>query len=83
MSINSTSPIPLFIIQESRGRETSSARQIYVYRMSHAHCVQNRLYVMGKGGSEPGQIPYLINHGKHGHLTVRSIKLYTDGKSFP
>lgn len=39
----------------------------------------NRLYIMGNGNSQPSQIPYLINHGKHGRLTVRSVKLFTDG----
>lgn len=30
------------------------------------------------------QIPRLINHGTHGRLTVRAIKLFTDGRSpFP
>lgn len=38
---------------------------------------------MGNGNSQPSQIPYLINHGKHGRLTVRSIKLFTDGVPFP
>ncbi|KAF8064078.1 amidohydrolase family-domain-containing protein [Lyophyllum atratum] len=42
----------------------------------------NRLYVMGHVSSNDywgSQIPHLFNYGKHGRLTVRSIKLVTDG----
>ena len=44
--------------------------------------VQIRLYMMGHldameyWGSE---IPHLDHYGRHGRLTVRSVKLYTDG----
>ncbi|KAK1225978.1 hypothetical protein PQX77_000689 [Marasmius sp. AFHP31] len=45
---------------------------------SHTENPQMRLFVMLNGNEEVpnGQ---LYNHGKHGRLTIRSIKLYTDG----
>ncbi|KAF5376082.1 hypothetical protein D9615_007734 [Tricholomella constricta] len=42
----------------------------------------NRLYLMGHSPSNDywgAQIPQLIDYGKHGRLTVRSVKLVTDG----
>lgn len=41
-----------------------------------------RLYLMGNVVSDEywgSQIPRLDHYGKHGRLTVRSIKLFTDG----
>jgi hypothetical protein len=41
-----------------------------------------RLYLMGNVRSDKywgSQIPRLLNHGKHGRLNVRSVKLFTDG----
>jgi hypothetical protein len=43
---------------------------------------QMRLYLMGNVRSDKywgSQIPRLLNHGKHGRLNVRSVKLFTDG----
>lgn len=40
---------------------------------------------MGKIDSDDywgNQIPRLLNYGKHGRLTIRSIKIVADGKSF-
>lgn len=38
---------------------------------------------MGNGNYQSSQIPSLINYGKHGRLTVRSVKLFTDGIHSP
>jgi hypothetical protein len=38
---------------------------------------------MGNGNNQSSQIPHLINYGKHGRLTVRSVKLFTDGMHSP
>ncbi|KAF8903036.1 amidohydrolase family-domain-containing protein [Mucidula mucida] len=41
-----------------------------------------RLYLMGNIASDDywgGEIPRLINYGRHGRLNVRSVKLFTDG----
>jgi hypothetical protein len=29
------------------------------------------------------QIPRLVDHGKHGRLNIRSVKIYTDGVFLP
>ncbi|KAH0579709.1 Putative amidohydrolase ytcJ [Termitomyces sp. J132] len=42
----------------------------------------NRLYLMGHVSSNEywgSQIPRLVNYGKQGHLTVKSVKLVADG----
>jgi hypothetical protein len=44
---------------------------------------QIRLYLMGNVASNEywgKQIPRVENHGVHHRLTIRSIKLFTDGK---
>ncbi|KAJ8074808.1 hypothetical protein PM082_019133 [Marasmius tenuissimus] len=45
----------------------------------HTENPQMRLFVMLNGNEEVPPNGQLYNHGKHGRLTIRSIKLYTDG----
>ncbi|KAJ3759321.1 amidohydrolase family-domain-containing protein [Lentinula raphanica] len=50
--------------------------------LAEAGKIPMRLYVMGHVPSDTywgSQIPRLVNYGKHGRLTVRSIKLVSDG----
>ncbi|KIK64916.1 hypothetical protein GYMLUDRAFT_220129 [Collybiopsis luxurians FD-317 M1] len=61
----------------------SSTKMIEVMKkQADAGKIPIRLYAMGNVLSDEywgSKIPRLINYGKHGRLTVRSIKLYTDG----
>ncbi|KAF7420821.1 hypothetical protein PC9H_011339 [Pleurotus ostreatus] len=56
-------------------------------KQSEAGNLPIRAYLMGNVLSDEywgAQIPRLINHGAHGRLNVRAIKLFTDGRSpFP
>ncbi|KAF4568169.1 hypothetical protein EYR40_010434 [Pleurotus pulmonarius] len=54
----------------------------YFKRQSEAGNLPIRAYLMGNVLSDEywgAQIPRLINHGVHGRLNVRAIKLFTDG----
>ncbi|KIM41742.1 hypothetical protein M413DRAFT_444990 [Hebeloma cylindrosporum] len=51
-------------------------------KMAEAGKLPNRLYLMGSAASGEywgDQLPQLINYGKDGRLTLRSVKLYADG----
>ncbi|KAJ3805424.1 amidohydrolase family-domain-containing protein [Lentinula lateritia] len=54
----------------------------FMKKQAEAGNIPMRLYIMGHVSSDEywgSQIPRLINYGKHGHLTIRSVKLVTDG----
>ncbi|KAE9403745.1 hypothetical protein BT96DRAFT_964408 [Gymnopus androsaceus JB14] len=61
----------------------SSPRMInFMKNLADAGEIPMRLYLMGNVVSDEywgSQIPRLDHYGKHGRLTVRSIKLFTDG----
>ncbi|KAJ3869361.1 amidohydrolase family-domain-containing protein [Lentinula novae-zelandiae] len=54
----------------------------FMKKQAEAGNIPMRLYIMGHVSSDEywgSQIPRLIDYGKHGHLTIRSVKLVTDG----
>ncbi|KAJ4481117.1 amidohydrolase family-domain-containing protein [Lentinula aciculospora] len=54
----------------------------FMQRYAEAGNIPMRLYVMGHISSDEywgSQISRLVNYGKHGRLTIRSVKLVTDG----
>ncbi|KAF8154107.1 amidohydrolase family-domain-containing protein [Crassisporium funariophilum] len=54
----------------------------FFQKMADAGKLPNRLYLMGNVASEEywgGQIPRLVDYGKHRRLNLRSIKLFADG----
>ncbi|KAF9478553.1 hypothetical protein BDN70DRAFT_879782 [Pholiota conissans] len=54
----------------------------FYQKMAVAGKLPNRLYLMGNNGSADywgDTLPHLINYGKHGRLTLRSVKLIADG----
>ncbi|KAG6911050.1 hypothetical protein DXG01_004564 [Tephrocybe rancida] len=61
----------------------SSPEQISFFRKkAEAGELPNRLYLMGHVPSNEywgSRIPHLLNHGKQGRLTVKSVKLVADG----
>ncbi|KAF5391967.1 hypothetical protein D9757_003282 [Collybiopsis confluens] len=62
--------------------DTTPAMIAFMKKQAEAGQILMRLYLMGHLDSDEywgSEIPRLINYGKHGRMTVRSIKLYTDG----
>ncbi|KAL0570468.1 hypothetical protein V5O48_011495 [Marasmius crinis-equi] len=53
-------------------------REFFV-KQAEAGKIPIRLYIMLNGHSEAPKNGQLTNYGKHGRLTMRAIKLYTDG----
>ncbi|KAF9054163.1 amidohydrolase family-domain-containing protein [Panaeolus papilionaceus] len=51
-------------------------------KMAEQGKLPNRVYMLGNIASDEywgDQLPRMINHGKHGRLNLRGIKLYSDG----
>ncbi|KAK7039215.1 hypothetical protein VNI00_010120 [Paramarasmius palmivorus] len=51
----------------------------FFIKQAEAGRIPMRLYLMLNGHSEVPEKVQLVNHGKQGRLTIRSIKMYTDG----
>ncbi|KAL0068932.1 hypothetical protein AAF712_003925 [Marasmius tenuissimus] len=59
--------------------DTRPQMRKFFIKQAEAGKIPMRLFVMLNGNEEVPPNGQLYNHGKHGRLTIRSIKLYTDG----